>query len=356
MKRIITAVMAVLLLACVTAATAANAGTSSDPLVTLSYINDEYIPAVLAQGEALIDTKLAQVSVSDESQTSPSDEGYSFSSGYEAYKLPNNESLQVIMGSSVILTGGSARVSSIEGTMINVSTGLEVAEGTALTLNNRYFCAEDTAAVIITPDWADVSINGYYIVSEYSGEPEKPVQFSDVAASAWYVDAVNYVVKNGLMSGYGGDVFAPEDTLSRAMLAQILYNSEGKPAAGNSGFDDVTSANWYADAVAWASEKGLVTGYGNGLFGGDDAITREQLAVILYRYAVYKGYNVSARADLSGYSDGTSISGYAVEAMQWANAEGLVTGITETTLFPAGNATRAQVATILMRFCENIAK
>lgn len=111
---------------------------------------------------------------------------------------------------------------------------------------------------------------------------------------------------------------------------------------------------WYTDAIVWANANGIVAGYDDSTFGLGDSITREQLAAILYRYAQMKGYDVTEKADLTGYADSAAISGYAVEAMQWANANGIVNGMTATTLAPQGTATRAQVATMLMNFCENV--
>ena len=141
--------------------------------------------------------------------------------------------------------------------------------------------------------------------------------------------------------------------MTRAMLAQVLYNLEGKPAATGAPFQDVAPGQWYANAVAWAAENGIVSGYGNGRFGPNDPITREQLATILHRYASKKGYDTSASASLSGFSDSASVSGYAQEALSWAVGAKLVSGMGNNALNPAGTATRAQVATILMRFCEN---
>ena len=143
---------------------------------------------------------------------------------------------------------------------------------------------------------------------------------------------------------------------TRAMIVTMLHRLENEPTASAAGFTDVASNTYYANAVAWAAANGVVTGVSETSFAPNDAITREQLAAILYRYAELKGYNVSASGSLSGYTDASQISSYATTAMQWANSTGLITGKTSTTLSPKGNATRAEVATILMRFCENIAK
>ena len=177
--------------------------------------------------------------------------------------------------------------------------------------------------------------------------------FTDLAADAWYTDAVAYVYRHDLMAGYGENLFGPDDHLSRAQLCQILYNKEGRPAVtGSSVFTDVAGTAWYADAVIWANTNGIVGGYGGGVFGPEDNITREQLAAILYRYAQAKGYDTASGADLSAYGDASDVSSWAIPAMQWACGTGVIMGVTESTLLPQGSATRAQVATMLMRFCE----
>ena len=144
--------------------------------------------------------------------------------------------------------------------------------------------------------------------------------------------------------------------MTRGAFVAILYRMEGLPSVGESGFSDVESGLEYSGAVAWAAANNIVSGYGNGTFGPNDILTREQMAMILYRYADYKGYDISARADLSGYTDAGSISGDGLNAMRWANAKYLITGITADSLFPAGSATRAQAATIIMRFCGEFGK
>ena len=181
--------------------------------------------------------------------------------------------------------------------------------------------------------------------------------FADVAADAWYADAVQYVYENGMMSGTSQTTFSPDLTTTRGMIVTILYRLENEPTVtGTTAFTDVAADQYYANAVAWAAQNGIVSGIDATTFAPNNAITREQMAAILYRYAQFKGYDVSAKADLSVYTDATQVSTYATDAMAWANGAQLITGTSQATLTPAGNATRAQVATILMRFCENIAK
>lgn len=184
--------------------------------------------------------------------------------------------------------------------------------------------------------------------------------FADVAADAWYADAVQYVYENGMMSGTSETTFSPDLTTTRGMIVTILYRLEGSPDLSNENlgypYADVDANAYYADAVYWARQNGIVSGMSAEQFAPNNAITREQMAAILYRYAQFKGYDVSAKADLSVYTDAANVGTYATDAMAWANGAQLITGTSQATLTPAGNATRAQVATILMRFCENIAK
>ena len=176
--------------------------------------------------------------------------------------------------------------------------------------------------------------------------------FHDVTEGDWFYDAVRYAYENGLMDGVGEGLFAPNSETTRAQLVTILYRLAGQPAvSGDLPFTDVEAGTWYTDAVAWAAENGIVNGTTDATFAPGEDITREQLVTILYRYAESKGYDVSASADLSGYPDAGQVQDYAQPAMAWAVAEGIVEGV-DGTLNPAGNASRAQIATILMRFCE----
>ncbi len=183
--------------------------------------------------------------------------------------------------------------------------------------------------------------------------------FIDAETTAWYHDGVHYCLENGIMRGMGDGLFAPNGNTTRAQMAQILYNLENKPAySGTVTYSDVYANYWYTDAIRYVSVEGIMEGYGDGTFGPDDAITREQLVTIMYRYARYKGVDISAweNADILRYDDVFSISSWAAAAFRWACGSGTVNGKTETTLNPLDAATRAEIATIIMRYCENVAK
>lgn len=190
--------------------------------------------------------------------------------------------------------------------------------------------------------------------------PVKTVElpFTDVQETDWFYNAVSCAYVNGLFNGTSNTTFSPNDTMTRAMLATVLYRMADEPAGvgENAPFTDVVMDSWYTDAVAWANENGIISGYGNGLFGGNDSITREQLVVMLYRYAKFMKHDTAAAGDLSAFTDAGDASDWAVEALRWAYAEGLITGRTATTIVPQGTATRAEVATLLMRFGGDLAE
>jgi hypothetical protein len=178
--------------------------------------------------------------------------------------------------------------------------------------------------------------------------------FTDVLLSDWYYDAVEYVNRIGLFAGTGNGQFSPNAPITRSMLVTVLWRYEGSPVAATSNpFDDVEEGSWYETAVKWANANGVVSGYGNGLFGSNDMITREQMAAILYRYALAKEVKMGATSDLSGYNDALQVSNWSYDAMKWAVGAGLITGETETSLAPGNQANRASAASILMRFIEN---
>ena len=278
--------------------------------------------------------------------------------------------------------GGSGGLSSGGGGGGSMSSGRPVVEvagegGTATAGND--------GTVTITPDEGykigKITVNGEEVAIPADGKlsgldknvkvvvtfdkiEEVPAiigSFEDVLADAWYAEAVQYALDNGIMNGTGATTFAPNESTTRAMIVTMLYRLEGEPDIDGESlgypFADVDANAYYGDPVYWARLHGIVNGVSGTSYAPDDAITREQLAAILYRYALYKGYDTSVGDMLlAGHTDADQISAYAAAAMQWANGNGLITGRTDTTLVPQGTATRAEVATILMRFCTDVAQ
>lgn len=213
--------------------------------------------------------------------------------------------------------------------------------------------ATKTESIPATGDQDDTPCDG--------GESCPSANFVDVNKNQWYHEGIDFAVSNGLFNGVSKTEFEPDEPMTRAMLVTVLWRLDGKPEpAGSNPFSDVKNGEWFTDAIIWASENGIVNGVGNGKFEPEECVTREQMATILHRYAVKKGYDVSATTDISSYPDASSVNGWARDALVWANAEGLINGTTfsgrpGTWLDPQGSATRAQVATILMRFVKNVA-
>lgn len=188
----------------------------------------------------------------------------------------------------------------------------------------------------------------------FAAPKDTEVPFDDVRTTDWFYDTVQYVYDEGLMAGTGDRIFSPQQTTTRGMIVTILHRMAGSPEAEGQDFTDVDPDAWYAPAIRWSIESGVGAGYGGGLFGPDDAITREQMASFLYRYAELKEYDVSAVGDLDDFADASAVSDWAEDVMSWAVGAELFAGRDNNQLAPQGLTTRAEAATILMRYCENI--
>ena len=197
----------------------------------------------------------------------------------------------------------------------------------------------------------DMTVYAGWRVDENPGTGANP--FTDVSEKDWFYGDVMFVYENGLMLGTSKTLFSPHGTATRGMMATILWRMEGSPAPkGKNSFTDVEAGKWYADAITWTAENGIFAGYGKDKFGPDDPITREQLAAIFYRYADYKGYDLTVKGNLDTFKDADKITDYAKTAMQWAVGSGLVKGKSGNLLDPQGTATRAEIAAMLHRFIE----
>ena len=243
--------------------------------------------------------------------------------------------IQAADGETLFETTAAGRMSGV------IFSSSAVAEGETYTLVVDGETVEQAQAALGTAD--DTGMGG-----QPDAWPDEggTAGYTDVAADAWYADAVAYVSAQGLMIGTSSGAFSPDTTMSRAMLVTVLYRLSGSPWSQAGSFTDVAADAWYADAVAWASEQGVVNGTSATTFSPDDSVTREQMAALLYRYA---GATETA-GDLSAYTDAGSISAYAVDAMGWCVQNGILNGTDSGKLSPAASATRAEVAAVLQRY------
>ena len=222
-------------------------------------------------------------------------------------------------------------------------------------VDGKVYDAGETVTIYRDTTFTAQWLNNWGVIGGIiGGAGESDTFFTDVPGSAWYYDAVKFVYDYDLMDGVGNNKFNPDGTLTRAMIAQVLYNLEGASGAYPSVFTDVADSAWYAKAVNWAAASGIVEGKGNNKFDPNAPITRQEMAAILYRYAALKGYDVSKVDSLNGYTDASKVASWAKEAMGWAVENYVINGKGASRLDPTGTATRAQVAQILMNFCNNV--
>ena len=228
---------------------------------------------------------------------------------------------------------------------------LEIYANGGDTVTSVWYADSDTPSV----SSANSDLTEWYLSD--TSEPTDNLPFTDVASTDWFYSAVQYVYENSIMNGTSATTFVPNGTVERSQVVQMLYNLEGQPTVtGNSGFSDIKSGDWYSKAVIWAERTGVVDGYENNTFRPGKAVSREEFAQMLYNYAVYKGYDLSAAANLARFPDGKNVSAWAEKAMCWANGNELINGHDDGRLDPGGTAIRAQAASILMRFDQNLVK
>ena len=284
---------------------------------------------------------------------------YGFGGGSSGSSSPvtYNITISSVVGGTISVSPKSAA----KGTVVTISavpdTGYELISMTVLDSSGNVVALTDkgNGKYTFTMPSSKTTVNAVFQpIQPNTPEPDAPAEnvwnnpYIDVVSGAWYYDAVEFISTNGLMNGTSNSIFEPDAPLSRAMLAQILYNKEGRPTVASNVFTDVADNAWYADAVAWAATQGIVGGYGNGLFGPDDNITREQLAVMLWRYA---GKPAATSQELY-FNDADTANGYAVDALCWAVEQGIINGHGNGQLGPQELATRAQVAQIFMNYLK----
>lgn len=358
MKRFLTIVLAIAVFITLTLGVsyAATPGGADDPLISLSFISG-YITKIINKGVSLIDLSFNTIKTLMNTQleaAAPPQNGMSFASGNKILPLKSGGTVTVMMGSSVSLISGTIKVTSLSGTLINVSDGTVTGKADEVKTNNRYFAAENTSVTFtVYSSTANVAVDGYYKMTESGTLPD--VRFDDVPGH-WAEEYINYLSAAGIVNGMEDRQFWPDYTMTRGMFVTIigrLYGAD-KNSYKEAKFKDVDYSSWYGPYVAWAAEKGIVNGFEDGTFLPNSTITREQMAVIIMRYADFCGAKLTGIKESAIFPDDSLIGSWAKDSVYLAQKAGLITGRTDNTFDPKGTATRAEVCTIVFRLIKAI--
>ena len=357
MKKLIAALVALLLIATGIAAIASSPGSPENPLITKSFLGGEFRDSLLEDINSRLDS-LASAELARLDELYRALAGYMFAPGFTQVTLPAGSTINLTTGSSFILQSGSAVITIHSGAVINVSSGANVNSGTVLLQNNRYFCVENTSATITASTAVIGMVDGFFLPGERVDLAALPAEslnpFIDVSSADWFYNAVSHVYNAELMRGTSTTpmLFSPQLSLTRAMFVTTIHRLDGEPPhVGASIFTDVQNPQtFYHNAVIWANASGIVFGMGEGIFGPHENVTREQMATFLYRYAIYKELNTSVigRA-FEAFPDSAQVSDFAQNAVRWAVDNEIIRGA-DGRLLPQNTATRAEVAQILMNF------
>lgn len=340
-RRLLAAMLAVVLLA--GGVLAAFSSGQSEALVSLSYLTGRFwndLNAVVKQDVDRNTTAIYNEAVAQAGQGG--------GAGFVSRTAVNGDRLVGTVGSGLIWISGSGIVRA--GALVDATTGVEMSPGGVLTSGHRYLAGSEVT-LAVSSESAQWMGEGQWTVT--AGDPVEPptaMPFTDVAQNAWYYEDVAYVYGQGLFEGVSGTSFSPSGKMQRCMMTTVLYRLAGRPAVGYTAlFYDIPDGQWYTAGTIWAGRSGVVTGVGDGKFSPFANITRQEIAVILYRYAGQMGRNVSQSADLSRFGDSGTVASWGREAVSWAVGAGILNG-SNGLLLPYGDATRAEVSAMLHRF------
>lgn len=356
MKRIVA--IALLLALVIGGGYAIAAGGTSDPLVSLSYLLDTVKDALLSKAETETEKQIgSQIGgyvqrLENAANFQSSDMAHT--TQFTALNFSEGTQLELGHFACFMPTGGKFVLRIEKGDVIDISKGETVADGTLLTLNHKYFAAENSAAYVLSyTDNAEGFIDGYYCINENAGFAADEV-FYDLFGH-WSAEYVYELYNAGIVDGVDNHRFAPGATVNRAMLVTILGRVSGIDTKlySQTGFSDVDISQWYGPYVAWAQKNGIVEGYDDGTFKPNDNVTREQMALIFMRFARYVGVTVSEEESIA-FADEAKISSWALEAVLYAQSTGLINGKDGNRFDPGGTATRAEVCTVTTRFISNL--
>ena len=341
-------------------ASAGTAGTAADPFVSRDYAAGTIKSGIIADGKSEISKEFTSVyntalsNLEGVYKTTKGISALSFAGSSVEVRLKAGNTVSMVTGTRFTHTGGTATISFSSGAVINISGGTAVKSGDVLNVNQNYFCCEETTAVIAFTTDGKGFVNGYYATDGISVVNYK--QFRDVRSTDWFYDAVDYVFTHDLFNGTSGTTFSPNDPMTRGMFVTVIHRLAGTPSVTTPGpFSDVTdAARYYYNPISWAAANGIILDDENGTFSPDKPILRHEMALYLYRYAAFKGYNMYAdAARYDTFPDNTAVPSGSVDALKWSTAKGVINGANGL-LIPIDSATRSQVAQIFINFKTQI--
>jgi len=327
---------------------AASVGTPQNPLVTISHLRGAFSDVLRSDVTAPLENS-TDIALNRLQEIYIAHAGLAFAPRMTQVSLSVGDTITITTGASFTLTSGSATIAIVSGEVVNVSTGQIASSGMSLMPLQRYFGTENTTAVITASAASVGYVDGFHSTD---GVAAAPLPFRDVNEGDWFRPAVQYVFDNGLFAGTAADTFSPNTPMTRGMFVTVLHRLDGlPPVTAGSVFTDVHDpGQFYHNAVLWANANGIVTGVGDGRFAPGSPITREQMAAIMHRYAMFRGTPPAPDADLIGsFADAYRVSDFAHNPMNWAVGARIMQGF-DGLLFPRNTATRAQVAQIIYNF------
>lgn len=362
-KKLLPAILVITVL--LSGAALAVGGSLQDPLTSLNYLTGTFRTSLMTQVDKQVtDTygaaydaaarKLDEETAVLRTQSAASSSGsaWKMSGGFVPWKFARQDTVTLITGSGLLITEGAASALASGGEIIDVTAGTS-STSMELIVGHRYLVGEGASVkVTVASEAARLGVTGAYQTA-VGGAAALP--FTDLARSDWYYEAVKFAYDQKLFNGVSEDHFAPGERVTRAMLSTVLFRLAGAPAQSGTGsiFSDVIPGEWYEAGIRWSSNQGIVNGIGEGRFAPQVNVTREQLAVMLYRYAgEYLKADTQWRGDLAGFGDQAKISDWAREGLSWAVGTGIMNGDTNSKLNPGGSASRAEAATMIQRFAN----
>ena len=347
-KKLFAGALALLvLMGCITTGLA---GSQSDPLISLSYLTETFfadLKAYVTQWVARDTQKMYDDAVSKTGQVPDPEAGWTVSSGFVPGEGEYSGTVTLTAGSGLIWAEGAGAVSF--GVLVDATAGTELTEGKSLTAGHRYLAAEDTM-VVTSSRSARWMAEGKWRCGT-GGTVIVPLPFTDVPESAWYYADVRYVWENGLVNGVTDTLFSPSTAMERGMATTLLHLLIGAPEVSYSPvFSDIPDGQWYTNGTIWCAQMGIVSGMGDGKFAPRQIVTRQQIATILYNYAVKTGRTAGERGDLNTFPDGAAVDSWARDGMSWAVGAGIFQGDNEGRLLPKEETNRAQMAAIIHHY------